>query len=419
MSIPSYDSPRAKIDRFQETVDGIGEGSHSAFDYVNEICLYFILNKSLKLFDFGKRSWRYHALLSIPNLLFMLAVSFSLPLYLLLFTRQTTPSGVTSVYVLRDESSYRKVKGLLDENVLVISASLDFRGMINRYGLFNQGFKVKLLSCFFIPAKTLIDFFAVFLLASKHLRNLDIFEVISFYALRIPHKVAYEFFLRQCLGSLKGLQTLYTTNKDCRFAGIDIKVADQLNLRSICYPHGLEYGFKLPSGVPGDKFYCLSEKSRNMYSKIYGDVESKFVFDERVVSCLFDDSFQILPSNGIREVVYFTESRRPEVNVKIISLLADLKLDLKVKLHPKDRESNYQCFDNLNLVESVSFRVDSICVGRKSTVLLEALHHGLTSISVLIDKDDRTAFEVFPSLSDPRLIVVNDINELAKVITEI
>jgi hypothetical protein len=102
--------------------------------------------------------------------------------------------------------------------------------------------------------------------------------------------------------------------------------------------------------------------------------------------------------------------------VDIIKALIHIGVEFFIKLHPKDIQGNYSSLFSSNVVflDDFDFAIsNSICLCRKSTVLLEALYNNSKSISILVDKSDALYVnEIFPSLSQSSILKVYNFNEL-------
>ena len=243
------------------------------------------------------------------------------------------------------------------------------------------------------------------------------FAIMSTYPSRIVLKVFYGFALKTI--ALKSeVAKIYTGNKEDRFAMVEKQVAQSLNLMLVCIPHGLEYAFKFLGGVAGDKFYCTSSYSAELFSKIYPKTNS--IFSSELQTKLYSLS----KSNDDKrngKVVFFTESRGLEVNRKIISELYNSDISFSVRLHPKDLKSNYRDFRDLvfenDYIDSIS---NVICLARKSTVLIEALYNKSVAIAFIIDsKDAYYVSSVFPSLNDNTITKFSNIADLFQFIKKL
>jgi hypothetical protein len=296
----------------------------------------------------------------------------------------------------------------LPADTYLLDANLSYYFRPSENNLFSQCFIVRLKSFIFTPFITIKNLFQVFIFIFKYLSISDVFEVVSFYKFRLVHFVVYQIYLKYFLNN-NDFNIFYTTNKECRFAGLDISICKKYNLQSICVPHGLEYIFKLPAGLPGDKFFCLSEISKNHLIYLYNDT-NKFVYDKELVNSIYVHP-EVNLSNK-KKIIFFTEPRGVFINKLIINGLINSGLCFYVHLHPNDALSNYSEFPVKLFNVSDYPIVGNIVLARKSTVLLEALFNNSISISALIHPYDKDSFSLLPSLQSKLIHKYYDINSL-------
>ena len=126
--------------------------------------------------------------------------------------------------------------------------------------------------------------------------------------------------------------------------------------------------------------------------------------------------------NNKPKTVFFPESREIEVNKCIVKKLSSLDRTIYLKLHPSDSYSNYCDYINEKYVlndfdEALN---GTICLARRSTVLLESLYRKGYPCAVLFnDKDKIYVEEIFPSLSNPNISIARDVNELEAFILNV
>ena len=251
-------------------------------------------------------------------------------------------------------------------------------------------------------------------------------SALNYYSRRIVHTQLYEFLLENIFFAEKNISiSFFTGNNLDRFALIEEKIAKKYNIKVICIPHGLEYGFKLPHCFIGDLFYTTSQNAAITLTDLYNS--NKFVFDYDISVKMFSVEQQNEESNGgysEHNIVFFTEPREPEVNYEIIEtllpLLDKMNLQMNIKLHPKDLKKNYsKYFDSINFIENYDFAIsNNICFARKSTALIEATFNNSYVAAILISKKDRVIYDNFPSLRDSRIKVFDTINTLFDWIKE-
>jgi hypothetical protein len=205
---------------------------------------------------------------------------------------------------------------------------------------------------------------------------------------------------------------LYTGNKEDRFALIEKRLCNGNSIKTVCMPHGLEYAFKMPAGLVGNVFYCNSQYAKDYLEKLYRDHKTGFIFDRNVVSQMLSKNVKIKKE---KRIVFFPESRDTEKNLAIIRFLKNMNIDFNVKLHVKDRLENYRPFiDETTLINDFDDAIsNSICLARKSTVLLEAIYNHSIPIAVLVDDKDRAYFEfMLPALNDESIRKIYSFDEL-------
>lgn len=235
-------------------------------------------------------------------------------------------------------------------------------------------------------------------------------SLLFYYRYRILASSLYYYLLRFSIVN-NDIKVLYTSNKEDRYALIESDLVAEFGIGFICIPHGLEYGLKLPVEPVGNVFYTTSELSSRLLNKLY--CSDKFIFDHEVASFMFSKNNDL----GKMKVVFFTEARGTSVNKKIMSVLQGFGFEFYVKLHPKDSKTNYNEFQ-IDYIDDYDFAVsNSICICRKSTVLLGGIYNNSTSIAFLIDDSDKFYVRyVFPSLSNESIYSVYTSSELYKCI---
>lgn len=233
------------------------------------------------------------------------------------------------------------------------------------------------------------------------------------YSTRIVHTFLYANLFDE-LFKINSGSTYYTGLNLERFSVVEDYMAEKHNLRTICIPHGLEYGYKFPRGFSTQLFYTTSANAAKHLNKLYGT--QKFVFDVAVAEKMFRGKSKI--QNTEKCVVYFSEPREPFVNTDILRKLLP-KCDkagilLYIKHHPGDNPSDYKEFDGHlkemnNLDEALT---NNICFARKSTTLIEALYNGSNVAAIITNNKDKSIFNTFPSLQDDNINVFYDIDSL-------
>lgn len=240
-------------------------------------------------------------------------------------------------------------------------------------------------------------------------------DASKYYSKRIVHTLLYRYMLDRYFYLNKG-KIFYTGNNLDRFAVIEEELAKKYKITTVCIPHGLEYGFKFPHCFTGDIFYTTSNQAAKHLNYIYS--KEKFVFDEHIAKNMFSIKKKNIEGKKEKKVVFFTEPREVEVNLKIIDELVPLlkaeKIELYLKLHPKDKKTNYKRFEkNISFIEKFDEAIsNNICFSRKSTTILEAIYNNSSAAAIIINEKDKCIFKTFPSLQDDKIKVFYSIKGL-------
>ncbi len=434
---------------FVEEINSISRKRKGYSDYINEIFLYFyipLLEKykmlTLKKCDaLGSNLWQAAAIradVAMPlsnyfsfyfKSVFYLLVSFFIvfvsslliPIYTIYKFRKVNrvqKLREESVTVVRAPAAYQKMQFLEKDGVVFLTDSFAFNNSKSSSLYSIVGFFKKIPSLGYVPFCSLVDFFRI-IIDTKNTVGIGLSGyVLYFYAKRIAHKCNFEFYLHELFKHRK-FDTYYTGNKEDRFALVEKRLCRKYGIRCVCIPHGLEYSYRMPGGLVGDKFYCTSSKAKEYLQKLYKNESIDFVFDEDVAVKMFSRNIK---KDKERSIVFFPESREPEVNLKIMEFLVKEGFEVLVKLHVKDRIENYaSVFNKVQFIESFDEAIsNNICLARKSTVLVEALYNNSVSISVLIDKRDKSYVDLmFPSLLDPKILRAVTFFDLKKILTNL
>ena len=240
----------------------------------------------------------------------------------------------------------------------------------------------------------------------------SVYWLYTFYAKRIVHTLIYKELMDDYLPKNKG-GIYYTGSNLDRYSVVEEQIANKLNMKTVCLPHGLEYGFKSPKGFSCDVFYATSDKAAEDLNKLYET--NKFVFDAEVTRKMYERQGANIQKD--RKVVFFTESREVHVNQQIIEeiipLLQAKNIKLYLKLHPDDKKSDYDQYHLEYLTDYNEAIIGNICFARKSTVLLEALYNHSIPLAILINSKDSSIYGTFPSLNQDKIKVTYSVSELA------
>ncbi len=398
-------------------------------DFVNEFFLYFVIpsiekNNELKNKDEGlltlqndSGDYSKSVFRGVYLLLITMFYMVAMPLYVLFKFRavENNPHEANSLAVMHSPASYSKMAFLKNKGVIFYADSPVYEPSDIDLSLYSQPLLTRLTGVLGIPWLGIKDFFTLFVMANRHLGFVSAMNVLSYYRKRLAHKATFEFYLNRLLKSAKP-DVFYTGNKEDRFALIEKRLCNRHSIKTVCIPHGLEYAFKMPAGLVGDVFYCNSQYAKEYLEKLYSHCKNDFVFDRSVVSQMLS---RHVKAQKEKRIIFFPESREPEKNLVIIKFLKAANIKFYVKLHGKDSLDNYRPFiDESSLVNDFDDAIsNSICLARKSTVLLEAIYNHSTPIAILVDDKDRSYFEfMFPSLKDENILKVYSLDELKNLI---
>lgn len=390
-------------------------------DVVNELFLYFdtkfeVRSSLVSALIKGAIIVIWWALLFIPYLIFMLLIC--LVPRLGEKHNESAENLNRSVCIVRSYAARIKLNFLNEKNCLILNDKLlSFTADNNLYNM-SIVFRVK---SFINSLVVIFAFFKKFFYEVTFFVPIRrIVPLLLFYTARLPHLFLFSAFLGVFLKHFRPNE-LITANKEDRYALAEKRIAKHYRIYVTCYPHGLEYGLRMPGGVVGDTFYCYSKASRDYYRQIYADFPQEFIFSEYVVRRLLAKDNIVVA--GHRRIVFFPERRRRDNNYRIVSALIGLKLDFFVKLHPSESIKKYKELgveDDRFIFDFAEAINGNIVLSRVSTVLLEALYSNSFSCAVLISDDDYEIFKSrFPSLWDERINVVRSVSGLHRWLTEV
>ena len=234
--------------------------------------------------------------------------------------------------------------------------------------------------------------------------------ISKFYSKRLVHSSLYKKLLDNFFQK-NNFSVFYSFNNLDRFSMMEAQISKKYQIKLICLPHGLEYGFIFPKPFTGDEFFATSKLASTHLNSLYKT--DKFVFNKKIIKQLFKNENY---GTKHRKIVFFTEPREVEVNHYIIKtllpLLDSLNFSLSVKLHPYDNLKDYIDYDIEIIKDFKSAIYGNICFARKSTILLEAIYNNSKASAIIINNKDKTIFNNFPSLQIDAIEQMNSINEL-------
>jgi hypothetical protein len=425
-------------------------------DYINEIFLYyFVKYKELDraASEIGRSSYSYDARLTSKSLLFSLnsqralkigplqaalfymqaLCAFSLSLTFSIFLSIALPFIILvknrkrifgfkgnfiprkRVFLVRSKSGFSRAKSFIEENAESLVVVDDHSGLRvsgqSIYSLLRSSNAPEIYARSLLY--TLRDFVSLYKDAKSLLGIWFAFSVFCEYWKRIPQKALYEACLMKVLDLLPENAEVFSGEKEDRFALLQTRCCAQRKLHLICLPHGLEYGFRFPGGLCGESFYCFSENAKRTLEALYSS--KKFIYS----GCVLDKMLGIKPeslSGEVARICFFTEPRDPKVNLEILDYLAVEGIKCSLKLHPLEDPCFYtDRYRDIEIIEDLEDALkSSVCLARKSTILLEAVQRGRRSVAVLVAKKDKFYVDnLFPSLSSEKIVKVMDLRELA------
>lgn len=238
----------------------------------------------------------------------------------------------------------------------------------------------------------------------------------SDYWARVPHKALYEACLEHLIASIPEDCEVFSSDKEDRFAILQTRCCSLKGLKLTCLPHGLEYAFRFPAGVCGQRFYCFSNEAKSVLESLYSS--KKFLYSDSVLKKMLGViDGEVRPSKS--GICLFTEPRDQSVNFEIIDALLSFGADFCVKLHPLEDRMLYESkYPGLRFEENIEDALEwTISLSRKSTVLIESAHRNNLAISVLTNPKDRFyATNLFPSLSAESIIKVFNYEDLSTIL---
>lgn len=241
------------------------------------------------------------------------------------------------------------------------------------------------------------------------------YSLLAHYKSRAVHTFFYENVANQIIRT-NNFDTFITGNNLDRFAMLEEFIAKENNLKLVCIPHGIEYGYKFPKCFVGDVFFTMSQNAASCLNELYDT--DKFVFDNNLENMIFRVAGKEYEKSP--KIIYFSEPREPEVNIKILKELLEIfeknGTQLYIKHHPKDVKSDYDVFKGKieeinNLDEAIC---GNICLSRKSTTLLEGVYNDSKCAAIITNAKDECIFYTFPSLQDERIATFHSISDAAE-----
>jgi hypothetical protein len=349
-------------------------------------------------------------------------LAFLLPFYLV---RRKEPdstlafdAGRRVVFLIRSKAAFQKCRLSIERAISAVTLVDNFGGLsvpgVSIYSVVGRGniLKISVISAF----HALRDIQNFLKDGSVMLGNSCALALFPGYVKRIAHKAVYE----SCLNEVVRLSphaVFYTGDKDDRFALLQTRVCSREKTELVCLPHGLEYGFRFPGGLAGSAFYCFTPEAASFLNRLYD--EEKFLYEGSVVDAMYGVGSESKLSELIERVCFFTEPRDPEVNYQTIKELNERGVTFFVKLHPLETARDYtERFPNVKHIDDLEDAMrSSVCIARKSTILLEASRKGAKAIASLVNDKDRVyVLKIFPSLGSKKILKAFTFDELQNLI---
>lgn len=322
------------------------------------------------------------------------------------------------IFLIRSDSGFSRAKGFFGDQPECVVLWDDYSSMRNTGDSIYSVLRSVRFPSFYLKTFRYVirDLFLLLKDAQRFLGAGFSFSVLADYWKRVPQKALYEVCLDEVLRASANEVGLYSGEKEDRFALLQTRCCNKEGRHLTCLPHGLEYGLKFPGGLCGDRFYCFSENARKILNSIYRS--DKFVYSEEVANKMLGVQNEKC-DRSIERICFFTEPRDQIVNFEIIDSLNEMGVIFFIKLHPLENADSYkEKFPGISILNELDDALNSsICLARKSTVLIEAAQRGSQAIAVLVNKKDRFyANRLFPSLSSEKISMAHSFNELRKVL---
>lgn len=241
------------------------------------------------------------------------------------------------------------------------------------------------------------------------------FAACEYHSKRVVHTAFYAQMINRYFSFFKG--KIYITGKIIdRYAVIDSVYAKKYNIKIYNFPHGVEYGFKLPYGLVGNVFFATSKIAADHFNILYNT--NKFEYNEKIAKHMFNRNYK---GTKKTEIIFFSEAHEPNVNIEIINglkkILNPYNIDIIVKPHPRENLKFYNNISNLKIITDFDYAITgNICIARRSTVLIEALYNNSDANAIIINANDYAIYKNYPSLQDKDINVFFSIGELADYI---
>ncbi|NVK02943.1 MAG: hypothetical protein HWE12_15485 [Oceanospirillaceae bacterium] len=171
-----------------------------------------------------------------------------------------------------------------------------------------------------------------------------------------------------------------TTNE--RYGTYLQEICNVLSIDTVCIPHGVSPCLKLPNGIFGNSYMCLTSREREYLEAIYGP--GRFIYDHQVINELYQRK-EVFNSRFTESIVYATCSRDVKGDQRVMDKLIEYDFRFVIKLHPNDSLSNYRLPPARRKVVSID---EALCstrlITKLSAITIDASENG-SQVFVVID----------------------------------
>lgn len=232
----------------------------------------------------------------------------------------------------------------------------------------------------------------------SHLRHINSFKVLF--------KVLYDSFLHYLVKN-SPCKRIYSFDKEDRYSISTFLCINNFKKSFTVIPHGLEYGFQLPSGVAGHRFFCLTKASLDFHKKTYKN--TKFIFSESLVMRVFKHN--IFNTKKSR-LIFFPESREIAYNLFCLQILEKFSHSNSLDLYVSPLIKHKKYYTKYKILDDKNISTNDFIFCRKSTLLFEYAISGLHVFALLFNNKDYEFFNLFPSLKHSNIHPIINKNDL-------
>ena len=169
----------------------------------------------------------------------------------------------------------------------------------------------------------------------------------------------------------------------------------------------VEYGFRLPSGVAGHRFFCLTHASLDFHKKTYNDI--RFIYSEKLVRKIFRHKISNIMQSRL---IFFPESRDIADNLFCLEVLEKFANANSLKLYVSPLIKQKKYYTKYSMLNNKNISANDTIFCRKSTLLFEYAISGLKVFALLLNNKDQEFFNLFPSLRHSNILPIMNENDL-------